>query len=70
MAQSNPKIAFGAEIGKAAHALVRSCSPRARVVRKRLEEIAASGPSVCAISAIWADVRQADPASSSWALAA
>jgi hypothetical protein len=40
------------------------------VVRGRLLEIAASGPSVNAIGATWADVRRIDPACSPWALAA
>jgi hypothetical protein len=59
MAQSNLIIA-----------IVRSCSPRARLVRRRLDEIAQRGPSISAIGAAWAAERRAVPASKPWALAA
>jgi hypothetical protein len=70
MAQSNLKTAFGVDLGMATLVLVRSCNPRARVVRRRLREIAAGGPSLSAIGKAWAADRHADLACPPWALAA
>jgi hypothetical protein len=70
MAQSNAITAIGAVISKAGSAVIRSCNPRARIVRRRLREIADGQASVGTIGAAWAAERCAEPACLPWALAA